>query len=121
MGRVAKLAYGCAVAMLVCVAQPALADSIDGNWCHNDGRRFTIRGPNLVTPGGKAMQGNYERHYFSYAVPAPEANSGQTIFMTLRGENNVSLRIGDAANGNEEHWVRCAPSISQASSKGKSI
>lgn len=89
-----------------------LADAIDGNWCHNDGRRFTIRGPDIVTPGGKAMQGNYERHYFSYVVPAPEPNSGKTIFMTLRGENNVSLRVGES--GGEEAWVRCAPSISRA-------
>lgn len=44
----------------VLAAAPALADAIDGDWCHTkDGRRFTIRGPEIVTPGGKKMQGDY--------------------------------------------------------------
>ena len=102
----------CVIGLFATSVNVALADAIDGNWCNDDGRRFTIRGADIVTPGGKAMQGNYERHYFSYVVPAPEPNAGRTIFMTLRGENNVSLRIGEAAGGAEENWVRCAPSIS---------
>ena len=61
---------------LMLLAGPALADAIDGNWCHSDGRRFTIRGPEIVTPGGKHMEGNYGRHSFSYTVPAPEPGAG---------------------------------------------
>jgi len=95
------------------LAGPALADAIDGNWCHNDGRRFTIRGPEIVTPGGKRMEGNYSRHYFDYTVPAPEPGAGETIYMTLAGEYTVYLRRGEQASGSpQETWVRCAPSIS---------
>lgn len=95
------------------LAGPAFADAIDGNWCHNDGRRFTIRGPEIVTPGGKHMEGDYSRHGFSYAVPAPEPGAGQTIFMTLVNENTVHLRRGEAiAASGQEVWVRCSPSIS---------
>jgi hypothetical protein len=96
----------------VLAAAPAHADAIDGNWCHDDGRRFTIRGADIVTPGGKAMQGDYSRHYFSYVPPAPEKGAGGAIYMTLMGENAVQLRYGDATAANAENWVRCAPSIS---------
>ncbi len=98
---------------LLLLAGPAFADVIDGNWCHNDGRRFTIRGPEIVTPGGTRMEGNYSRHWYSYTVPAPEPGAGQTIFMTLANENTVHLQRGEvAAGGPQETWVRCAPSIS---------
>jgi hypothetical protein len=96
---------------LAMLAAPAFADAIDGNWCHSDGRHFTIRGPEIVTPGGKRMDGNYSRHAFSYAAPVPEPDAGQTIFMTLANENTVYLRHGEAAAA-PEMWVRCSPSIS---------
>lgn len=99
--------------LLMLPAGAAHADAIDGNWCHSDGRRFTIRGSDIVTPGGKAMQGDYSRHFFSYVAPAPERGAaGGTIYMTLMGENAVQLRYGDAASANPENWVRCSPSIS---------
>lgn len=96
---------------LMLLAGPALADAIDGNWCHNDGRRFSIRGPEIITPGGKRMEGDYSRHAFNYTVLAPEAGAGQTIFMTLANENTVFLRRGEASAA-QETWVRCGPSIS---------
>jgi hypothetical protein len=94
------------------LAGPAFADAIDGNWCHNDGRRFTIRGPEIVTPGGKRMDGNYARHWFTYTAPAPEPGAGGTVFMNLADENTVYLRYGEAASGAPEIWARCSPSIS---------
>lgn len=95
----------------VAIATPALADRIDGDWCHmKDGRRFSIHGSEIVTPGGKKMQGDYGRHSFSYVVPAPESGAGQTIFMTLMDENTVHLRVG--VEGALETWQRCSPSIS---------
>jgi hypothetical protein len=98
---------------LLMLATPAMADSIDGHWCHTDGRRFSIRGPEIVTPGGKSMDGNYDRHHFSYVAPAPERGAGQTVFMTLANENTVYLRVGEAAPAAEpETWVRCSASIS---------
>ena len=88
--KVFVLAFG-----LGLLASPAFADAIDGNWCHSDGRRFTIRGPEIVTPGGTRMEGNYSRHWFSYTAPAPEPGAGQTIFMALADENTVYLRRGE--------------------------
>ena len=105
-----RLKTGLAALALSALAGPALADAIDGNWCHTDGRRFSIRGPEIVTPGGKQMRGEYSRHFFNYTAPAPEPNAGQAIQMTLLNENTVSLRVGEA--GSPETWVRCSPSIS---------
>jgi hypothetical protein len=97
---------------LALLAGPALADAIDGNWCHSDGRRFSIRGPEIVTPGGARTQGDYGRHSFSYAVPAAEPGAGKTVFMTLLDENTVHLRLGEAFAANPEIWIRCSPSVS---------
>lgn len=97
---------------LAAVAGLALADAIDGDWCFmKDGRRFSIRGAAIITPGGKTMQGDYSRHAFSYLVPAPEPGTGKTVFMTLMDENTVHLRVG--AEGEMETWLRCSPSVSQ--------
>ena len=93
------------------VGSPALADAIDGNWCHADGRHFAIRGSEIVTPGGTRMEGNYSRHWYSYTVPATEPGAGRTIFMTLANENTVHLRLGEGASSLET-WLRCSPSVS---------
>jgi hypothetical protein len=96
---------------LMLIAGPALADRIDGDWCFmKDGRRFSISGPEIITPGGKKMQGDYGRHTFSYLAPAPEPGAGKTVFMTLMDENTVQLRVG--VEGAMETWLRCTPSIS---------
>jgi hypothetical protein len=98
---------------LVLFAVPALADAIDGDWCHQaSGRRFSIRGPQIVTPGGTNMAGDYSRHWFSYVVPAPEPGAGKTVFMQLLDENTVHLRLGDEAAANPETWIRCSPTTS---------
>jgi hypothetical protein len=102
-----------AVAALLLLAGPAFADAIDGDWCHAaTGRRLAIRGPQVITPGGKQMQGNYNRHWFDYVVPAPEPGAGKTIFMQLLDEYTVHLRLGDASAANPEIWVRCSPTTS---------
>jgi len=107
------LTIGLALFGVVLFSAPARADAIDGDWCHTpDNRRLSIRGPNMVTPGGMRMQGNYSRHYFTYRVPAPEPNSGATVHMQLLDENTVHLRVGDANSAAPETWVRCSPSIS---------
>jgi hypothetical protein len=54
------MAAGVGAALLF--AAPAQADAIDGDWCREDGKRMSIRGPDIVTPGGKAMRGDYSRH-----------------------------------------------------------
>jgi hypothetical protein len=94
--------------VLTVLAGPAFADAIDGNWCHSDGRRFTIRGPEIVTPGGKHMEGNYSRHSFAYTAPAPEPGAGQNILMTLANENTVRRRSArsDCCRGLESAATR---------------
>jgi len=109
-----SLSIGFATLGIVLLVAPACADAIDGDWCHTpDNRRISIRGPDIVTPGGKHMQGNYSRHYFTYMVPTPEPQAGATVYMQLLDENTVHLRVGDATGAAPETWVRCSPSISQ--------
>ena len=107
MKRIALAASGAAALM---AAQPARADAIDGDWCRADGKRMSIQGPAIVTPGGKATQGNYTRHYFSYVIPAGEAGAGNTVSITLLGEYLAHAREGDSAPVQE--WRRCQPGIS---------
>ena len=61
-----------AMTLFVLSAAPARADAIDGDWCRPDGKHMSIRGPEIVTPMGTHTRGNYDRHAFSYAVPAKE-------------------------------------------------
>ena len=98
---------------LVLLGMPAMADAIDGDWCHQpSGRRFSIRGPQIVTPGGKQMEGDYSRHWFNYVVPAPEPGAGKTVFMQLLDENTVHVRLGEQTAANPETWIRCSPTTS---------
>jgi len=102
----------CAIAVglaSLALAPPSRADAIDGHWCHQDGSRFEINGPMIVTPRGTRTQGQYDRHYFTYVVPANEPASGVTIDMTLMGETMMRLK---PANAPEETWRRCGPPIS---------
>ncbi len=96
-GRNLKITF--ATLGFILFAVPALADAIDGDWCHQpSGRRISIRGPQIVTPGGKHMEGDYSRHWFNYVVPAPEPGAGQTVFMTLFDENTVNELRSRARN-----------------------
>ncbi len=108
-----KLRAASAAVLLVLSTVPAWADAIDGDWCHQaTGRRFSIRGPQIVTPGGRQMEGDYSRHWFNYVVPAPEPGAGKTVFMQLLDENTVHLRLGDSNAANPETWIRCSPTTS---------
>ena len=95
--------------LLLLPAAAALADAIDGEWCHTDGRHFTINGPDIVTPGNKRIKGDYGRHSFSYVVPAGETPSGAKVDMTLMGETTVSLTVQPpgATPGPAQIWKRC--------------
>ena len=98
-----------ALAMATIAIAPAYADAIDGHWCHQDGRRFEIQGPMIVTPAKTRTQGQYDRHYFSYVIPANDPGAGMTVAMVLMGEMTVRVKAGDTA---EEIWNRCGPPIS---------
>ena len=79
-----------------CWPRPASvrADAIDGDWCHADGRRLSIHGPDLVTPGGRQIVGDYDRHGFVYVVPQGESGAGDKVVMTLLSETRMQSRQG---------------------------
>ena len=97
------------VLLLTCTTG-ARADVIDGNWCHADGRRLSIHGPQIVTPRGARLQGDYTRHSFVYVVPTGEPGSGETVSMILLSEYLMHARQGgDGAP--VQVWNRCPPDI----------
>jgi hypothetical protein len=107
--RLTTAATGVALACLF--ATGAHADAIDGDWCRADGKHMTIRGPDIVTPGGNRIQGDYSRHSFSYVVPAGEAGAGETMSIILRGEYLAHARQG-AADSPLQEWKRCSATTS---------
>jgi hypothetical protein len=88
---------------------PAWADAIDGDWCHADGRRLSINGPDIVTPAGTHLKGDYDRHHFSYVVPATEPGAGATVAMVLLSEIQMRLK---PPSGEEQTWRRCGKPVS---------
>jgi hypothetical protein len=92
--------------VVAAAASPARADAIDGQWCLASSH-FEIDGPNIRTPGGNRIVGNYDRHGFTYVVPANEAGAGTEIVMVLLNEETVRLTRGGASS--PEIWRRCKP------------
>jgi len=100
-GTVLALALG-----VLLSGSPAQADAIDGNWCYKDGRRMSIDGDDIITPGGTRLIGKYERHSFSYTVPPSEPGAGQEVSMNQEDEETIHVRVG---KGPEKTWRRCGP------------
>jgi hypothetical protein len=92
------------------LATAAKADVIDGDWCHDDGRRFSIRGPTIITPAGQRTQGQYTRHSFRYTAPEGAPEAGLDISMLLLNELTVRLQPG--TDGTPQIWHRCKPTTS---------
>ena len=90
---------------LLVSALPARGDAIDGQWCLG-ASHFQINGPNIRTPGGNEMTGEYNRHGFRYVVPSNEQGAGTQIVMVLLNEETVHLTRGTSA---PETWKRCKP------------
>jgi hypothetical protein len=97
-------------AMAVLIATAAHADAIDGDWCRSDGKRMSIRGPDMVTPGGKQIRGDYTRHSFDYVIPTGEAGAGDKVEIVLRSEYLAHARYGSDQNWQE--WKRCSATTS---------
>jgi hypothetical protein len=95
---------------LVGVSTSARADAIDGNWCQANGKRMSIQGPEIVTPGGTQTRGDYSRHFFSYVIPAGESGAGETVSITLLSEYLAHARVG--ADPTVQEWRRCQPDVS---------
>ncbi len=84
------------------------ADAIDGEWCLPSGRHLSIDGERIVTPGGKRMTGEYDRHGFVYTVPAGESGAGIVISMSQLDEGHVDVRPDGGADSTARIWKRCA-------------
>lgn len=95
--------FGTAMALF---AAPALADSIDGNWCSADGQHILIKGRSAITPSGVHLDGDYSRHFFSYTAPSGEPDAGAKVLMRLVGETRVYVSI-DGKAGDPVVWKRC--------------
>jgi hypothetical protein len=106
--RTFKLA-AVALALALIGANVAHADAIDGDWCHVEGGRLSIAGPQITTPGGTKITGEYDRHHFSYVVPASEPGAGATVNMILLSE--LQMRLKPPA-GEEQLWRRCGKPVS---------
>jgi hypothetical protein len=106
-----KALIGSACLALAALATPARADAIDRDWCRTDGKRMSIRGPDIVTPGGKPTRGDYTRHFFSYVVPEGEPGAGSMVSITLLSEYLAHAREGGADAAIQE-WRRCRPGVS---------
>jgi hypothetical protein len=107
MRRIVPLAV--LAAGMLAAPHGARADSIDGAWCHEKGRRMVISGPSITTPAGTKAEGDYGRHDFAYTVPSGDPGAGTRIRMVLMGEYRVRVQEGD---GTPEVWERCGPSTS---------
>lgn len=97
------------VGALVATTSLVRADAIDGDWCSTDGKRMSIRGSAISTPGGHQISGDYSRHFFSYMVPAGEPGSGEKVEITLLSEYLAHARQGEAPL---RVWNRCQPGVS---------
>ena len=104
--RIAATTLGAAVLL---AANTARADAIDGDWCHADGRKLSINGPQIVTPGGARIAGDYDRHHFTYVVPASEPGAGAQVNMILMSELQMRLK---PPSGEEQLWRRCGKPVS---------
>ena len=109
--RLSALAPVAAAAAMLLSTTAAFADAIDGDWCLADGKRMSIRGPEIVTPGGKQIRGDYSRHFFSYVIPAGEPGAGATVSITLLSEYLAHARAG-STDAPIQEWRRCQPGVS---------
>ena len=121
MSRAALTSLAICATMLI--AGAARADVIDGDWCSPDGKHLSIRGPDIVTPAGTRASGDYDRHAFSYIVPARDPNAGFTVAMRLVNEETMQFRIGAdkaaAASAPMQIWHRCTTPITLRDGLGK--
>jgi len=90
---------------LLGVSTPVKADRIDGHWCHGIQHLF-IDGPNITTPSGTKMTGEYGRHTFRYIVPAGEPGAGATISMQQQHDKLVFV-TSTASEGKVQSWIPC--------------
>ncbi len=110
MTVISRMAIVAALLLTAISPSPAQADRIDGHWCRGL-KHLSVDGPNIVTPGGTEMTGEYDRHGFQYVVPHGEPDAGATITMAQMHEELMQLS-SSAKPGEVEDWTRCTRQIS---------
>ncbi len=96
--------------VLVATTTFAAADQIDGTWCSPAGTSMTIEGSRIVTPGGKAITGRYNRHHVDYEVPEGEANAGSRVSADQLNDDEIRVIVlgkDPSANKPSEIWTKC--------------
>tara|TARA_B100000315_G_scaffold227727_1_gene235901 strand:+ start:1383 stop:1706 length:324 start_codon:yes stop_codon:yes gene_type:complete len=99
-----KLVFVLSIVFALGFTGPVQADAIDGTWCHK-GQRVKIEGPIIITPSGKRVEGEYDRHQFSYKIPAGENYAGESAdFVVQHDELAHRTRSGSSQF---EEWEPC--------------
>jgi len=80
--------------------------ALDGNWCHTDGKKLTVKGADIITPARKPLRADYARTFASWVIPEGEPNAGTTTTMMLIGTDRAHTREG-AADTPPLEWRRC--------------
>ena len=96
--------------MMAVSARPVQAHALDGTWCSGDGRRITVDGTAVITPGGGRATGAYSQFAFSFKLPDGERPAGATIWMEPKGPNAARVStVGRDQQGPPPHglWHRC--------------
>lgn len=109
MNRKSIVAIALFIRMAAVPVSAALAQglpALDGNWCHPDGKRLTVKGPDVITPAGKSLRAEYARTFASWVIPDGEPSAGTTITMMLIGTDRAHTREG-AADTPPLEWRRC--------------
>lgn len=91
------------------VTAPAFADAIDGQWCHK-GRQVTIEGPLIITPSGKRVNGTFDRHSFSYTIPAGDDHAGEKADLVV--QHDTLMHFMRSGSSQFEAWQPCPAPIS---------
>jgi len=94
------------ISMGTSVHAQSLLPTLDGDWCHADGKRLTVKGADIVTPDGKPLRADYARTFASWVIPEGEPNAGMTVTMMLLGSDRAHTRQG-AADTPPLEWRRC--------------
>ena len=102
----------CVTAALLLAATPVHADAIDGNWCHPDIGRMEILGPQITTPGGHRISGDYDRHGFRHVVPDGEEKAGAQVDMVLVDDDTLHRVVAPGTDAVIEVWRRCRAQVS---------
>ncbi len=97
-----------AAALATVLSCPAAADAIDGDWCGPDGKRLSIEGTEITTPGKATVQGEYNRHEFIYVAPQQDEDAGQKVFLRQLDEEQMHFYHMAGENLSvPELWKRC--------------